>query len=98
MKKLLVFACSFLLLGCLATKEDSSLPENTEASTINKHSNKEVETGPIQIVEFFDFGCGHCKTAAKTMDSLKEKFGNQINVVSRHYPLSPKTFFLRLST
>lgn len=42
---------------------------------------------PVQIVEFSDFQCPYCSIAAKTIDEVKEKYGEKVSVVYRHYPL-----------
>lgn len=41
----------------------------------------------ITIVEFSDFQCPYCKQGAFTMHSLLNKFGNDIRVVYRPFPL-----------
>lgn len=41
-----------------------------------------------QIVEFADFECGHCKTAAAVLGRLVEKYPDRVQVVFKHFPLS----------
>lgn len=51
---------------------------------------------PVQIVEFADFGCPHCRAWHNNgiKEQLQEEFGDQISFTFRHYPivtpLSPK--------
>jgi protein-disulfide isomerase len=42
---------------------------------------------PIQIVEFSDFQCPYCTDAAETVRKVQEKYGDQVSVVYRHFPL-----------
>jgi protein-disulfide isomerase len=46
------------------------------------------EKAPITIVEFSDFECPYCKRVLPTLDQIEEKFGDQVRVVYRQYPLS----------
>jgi len=43
---------------------------------------------PIQIIEFSDFQCPYCTRGAETLDQVKEKYGDKVSVVFRHFPLS----------
>ncbi len=42
---------------------------------------------PVQIVEFSDFQCPYCSRGADTIDQVKEKYGDKVSVVFRHFPL-----------
>ncbi len=42
---------------------------------------------PITIVEFSDFQCPYCTTAAATVKQVREKYGDKVSVVYRHFPL-----------
>lgn len=44
-------------------------------------------SAPIQIVEFSDFQCPYCGIGAETIDKVKEKYGDKVSVVYRHFPL-----------
>jgi protein-disulfide isomerase len=44
-------------------------------------------TAPVQIIEFSDFQCPYCGDAARTVKQLKEKFGDKVSIVFRHFPL-----------
>ena len=41
----------------------------------------------VKIVEFSDFQCPYCSMAAKAMDGVKKRFGDQVQVIYRNYPL-----------
>ncbi len=42
---------------------------------------------PVQIIEFSDFQCPYCTRGADTLTEVKEKYGDKISVVFRHFPL-----------
>jgi protein-disulfide isomerase len=44
---------------------------------------------PITIVEFSDFQCPFCRTAALTLNSVVNRFPGKVRVVFRNYPLDP---------
>jgi len=43
---------------------------------------------PVTIVEFSDFQCPYCKRVLPTLEQVEQKYGDQVRVVYRHYPLS----------
>lgn len=43
---------------------------------------------PVQIVEFVDYECPFCRRFEGTLEEVRERFGDQIAVVYRHFPLS----------
>lgn len=46
------------------------------------------ENAKIKVVEFSDFECPYCKQATPTVNSVLEKYGDDISLEYRHYPLS----------
>jgi protein-disulfide isomerase len=42
---------------------------------------------PIQIVEFSDFQCPYCKVGAETITQVEARYGDQVSVVFRNFPL-----------
>lgn len=42
---------------------------------------------PVQIIEFSDFQCPYCTRGAETMKQVKEKYGDKVSIVYRHFPL-----------
>jgi protein-disulfide isomerase len=42
----------------------------------------------VRIVEFSDFECPYCARAAATVTELKAKYGDDVQLVFRHFPLS----------
>ncbi|ABK42969.1 DSBA oxidoreductase [Magnetococcus marinus MC-1] len=43
---------------------------------------------PVTIVEFSDFECPYCRRVQPALKQLKTKYGDKIQFVFRHYPLS----------
>lgn len=44
-------------------------------------------TAPVTIVEFSDFQCPHCKHGAQILKSVRARYGDQLRVVLRSFPL-----------
>lgn len=44
----------------------------------------------ITIVEWADFNCGHCRTAAETMEKIAEEYKDSVRVVFKHLPILAK--------
>jgi protein-disulfide isomerase len=45
------------------------------------------KNAPITLVEFSDFQCPYCQSTAPTLKRIAEKFGDQVNIVYRQYPI-----------
>jgi protein-disulfide isomerase len=46
------------------------------------------ENAPVTLVEFSDFQCPFCGRFFPTLKRLEEKFGDQLRIVYRHYPIT----------
>jgi protein-disulfide isomerase len=42
---------------------------------------------PVTIVEFADYQCPFCAKSHKTMEAVRDKYGDEVRVVFKHYPL-----------
>jgi len=45
-------------------------------------------SAPVEIIEFSDFQCPYCIRGAETLTSVKQKYGDDVTIVYRHFPLS----------
>jgi protein-disulfide isomerase/uncharacterized membrane protein len=43
---------------------------------------------PVVMIEFSDFECGHCARAFRNLKQVLPRFGNDVELVFHHYPLS----------
>ena len=41
----------------------------------------------LTVVEFIDFGCGHCAKAAPVVKSTVERYKDDVRLFQRHYPI-----------
>jgi protein-disulfide isomerase len=46
------------------------------------------DTAPVTIVEFSDFQCPYCEQASKTVQRIRETYGEKVRFVFRQFPLS----------
>ncbi len=93
MKILSVLTLTLLLAGCdfLPAKETSSPTIEVSETTA------QLEATPIdkvEVIKFFDYACGHCRTAHKTVKNLEAELGEKESFVLKHYPLSPVTYLV----
>jgi protein-disulfide isomerase len=50
-----------------------------------------VPNAPVTIVEFFDYGCGHCAHARPELEDLAAEYPSLVVIYFKHFPLSLKT-------
>jgi protein-disulfide isomerase len=50
------------------------------------------DKAPVVIVEFFDFECPICRSAAPYMESLPKRFAGDVAVIYRNYPIHKHAF------
>jgi protein-disulfide isomerase len=55
---------------------------NEGAPTLGK------KNAPVTLVEFSDFQCPYCQAAAPVLKQVAEKFGDQVHIVYRQYPIT----------
>lgn len=44
-------------------------------------------TAAVTVVEFADFECGYCRRLSHNLAPLKEKYGDRVRFVFKHYPM-----------
>ncbi len=47
-----------------------------------------AKDAPVTIVEFSDFTCPYCAQAAMTLSQIKKSYGDKVNIIFKHTPLS----------
>lgn len=60
-------------------------PQNPEVG-----SNRAIrgnKSAPITIVEYADFSCYYCSVAGKTVQKVKEAYGDKVRVLYKHFPV-----------
>jgi NhaA family Na+:H+ antiporter len=43
---------------------------------------------PVTLVEYGDYECPHCRLVAPIIDQLRERFGDRLRYVFRHFPIT----------
>lgn len=71
----------------------TALPEAPEAGTPqivrdDAHRLTEPAEVEVQLVEFLDFQCPACAVAATVVDEIKALYGDRVEIVVRHFPLT----------
>ena len=51
----------------------------------------------VTLVVFSDFACPFCRDSHESLKNIREKYGDQIKIVYRDYPLHNNSIFLALS-
>ena len=53
---------------------------------------KGVAGAKVVLVEFADFQCGYCREASKVLKSTSERYGDDVAIYFKHYPLPAHPF------
>lgn len=77
------------LLGRLKAENDVKILLEPYRVQVDPKSGprKGAASAPVQIIEFSDFQCPYCGVAAETVGKVVAKYGDQVSVVYRHFPL-----------
>lgn len=79
------------IIAQLKQMEDANKPLSPEkiakmnAPGGTEHGAKDAK---VTVVEFSDFQCPYCSRAATAANAIKEKYGDKVRVIFRHFPLS----------
>jgi len=52
---------------------------------------------PVEVVEFADYQCPHCKTASAIMQRLEKRYGDKIRVVFMDFPINRSGISLKVA-
>lgn len=71
----------------------TALPETPESGSPQivrdeAHRLTEPAEPEVQLVEFLDFQCPACAVAATVIDEIKNRYGDRVEIVVRHFPLT----------
>jgi protein-disulfide isomerase len=71
----------------------TALPETPDAGQPqivrdDAHRLTEPAAAEVQLVEFLDFQCPACASAAAVVDEIKQQYGDRVEIVVRHFPLT----------
>ncbi|MCL7455361.1 MAG: DsbA family protein, partial [Anaerolineae bacterium] len=47
------------------------------------------DDAPVTLVEYGDYECPHCRQAGPVIRALRERFGDRLRYVYRHFPIQP---------
>lgn len=97
----LLVICALIVTSLLLKKELFNNKEST-ISTLNNweyliDGGKSIDAQKIYIIEFFDYQCPYCSILDATLDSIKSKFKNKVEMIRYHLPLSIHPLAYRLA-
>ncbi len=58
---------------------------------------KGSKLAPVEVVEFADYQCPHCKTASEVMQRLEKEYGEKIRVVFMDFPINRSGISLKVA-
>lgn len=71
-----------------AWNSESYLSEEVKEVSVDDDPSLGPSCAPVTVVEFSDFTCPSCATVQDILREIKEKYGEQIRIVFRDFPLS----------
>lgn len=81
--------------GAAAGQQRPSRPEPDRSKTYAVPINNDYFDGPadalVTVVKAYEYACPYCQRVRPTMDSLRQKYGNDLRVVSKHLVVHPTT-------
>ena len=76
-----------LVMACGPSEAQQSSDQITTASGYTPEINPNPGA-PVQIVKFSDYQCPACKFFVPIEQKIKEDYGDQVSIVTKHFPLS----------
>jgi protein-disulfide isomerase len=91
--------CAVIVTGLLVRRELVSASPNPRARIVDEWRQYAADghrVGPqdasVTITEFSDFECPYCRTTARDLRIIRDRYPNQVAVVFRHMPLRSHQF------
>ena len=81
---------SFVVLSIMACGPSEAQQSNNQIITSSGYT-PEINPNPdapVQIVKFSDYQCPACKFFVSIEQKIKEDYGDQVSIVTKHFPLS----------
>lgn len=83
------------ILDAIIAHQKKQQEENQPSSALLKQYSSElfsekspsVGKGPVKIVYFFDFNCGHCKRQSNTMNEVISKAGDKVQIFYKNFAI-----------
>lgn len=75
------------ILAALSENFGSAPPKPSNFNVKNSLAKKGKVGAKIQIVEFADFRCGHCREAVPFMNEILQRMGQEVEIVFKYYPI-----------
>lgn len=97
----LLVICALIVTSLLLKKEFFNNKESAISTLTNWEylidGGKSIDAQKIYIIEFFDYQCPYCGILDATLDSIKSKFKNKVEMIRYHLPLSIHPLAYRLA-
>lgn len=75
-------------LAEMITEEAGGFSSKPKEIEVAGYAAKGAQKPRYLIVEYADFECAHCRSAAPVLERLVEKYPDRVRVVFKHFPLS----------
>jgi protein-disulfide isomerase len=90
---LFLAAITAILISSLQTPGTDALPEpeasgTAEVQRADSHSLTNPAEPEVTLVEFLDFQCPACASAAVAVSQIKAEYGDRVDIIVRNFPLT----------
>jgi protein-disulfide isomerase len=76
------------LIGVGTPAARAEIPQTVHRVEIGDAPTLGPDTAPVTVVLFTDFRCPFCRKAAKEVRPLRDRFGDDLRVVFKHFPMT----------
>jgi protein-disulfide isomerase len=88
LNRLSIFSLVLMVfMACGPSEAQQSNTQVAETTGYNPEINPNPEA-PVQIVKFSDYQCPACKFFVPIEQKIREDYGDQVSIVTKHFPLS----------